>query len=338
MILITYPKFSVGYEGDKVQEKIKNINPISDIVPITIKTIQYNDINGIVTETQTITKGMCKKYRYDLAYNKKSMLANLFYESWFVSVGLYDSDPNSQQYGIWVSEDDRKLDKEYYLYILGSKEQYLLCKTTVGIGIKNICEPIDKVVELEKRINSANNAWSGAGYGINVFMWHGISILEDETDKDARKLRIVSFSREKDDGLCVKVESPKSKSIFTFIEDKERTNDIMKFYNRENGTNFTTPLPGMVQWKLKGFTTPPGAKTNKQFRSWFCPGISNEFDHIVAKFISCDGKNVVLEKENGQTVTMELSKLVSGDDQSYIKLFLDAEKTPENKTEPLIKK
>jgi hypothetical protein len=326
MISIVYPKFSIGYEGDKVQEKIETINPMSDIVPITIRTIQRNDIKGIVTETQTITKGMGRKYWYELEYNKKSLLARRDSELWFISVGLYDSDPNSQQYGVWVNEYDRKLGKEYYLFIFGQKEQYLLWKAPTSIVIKNICESSDKVVELEKNINSANNTWSRSEYGIGIFMCDRLSILKDETDADARKLRIVSFSKEKDDGLCLKVESPKSKSIFTFIEDKEMTKNAIELYNRENETNFTTPLPGMVQWKLKGFKIPPGAKTSKQLRTWIFP-INGKFEHE-AKFISSDGNNVILE-EDGKTLTIEMSKLSEGD-QRYVKQFLEAEKPNES--------
>jgi hypothetical protein len=257
------------------------------------------------------------------------MLANLDYEKWFLSVGLNGSDPDTQQYGVWFSEYVGGIKDEYYLYIFSQEEQYLLWKQH-AIVIKNICFPVDKTTELEKKFNFE----IGSEYAISIFNLDHTDILKDETEEDAQKVRIVSFSKLKDEDFCLKVESPKSKSIFTFIIDKEWTEMALNTYNRENNAKLEKPLPGMVRWKMKGFTTPAGAKTNKQFRTWFYPGVSDESVEIVGKFVSCDGENVVLEKENGQTMTIKLSKLPSSNDQQYIKLLLEAEKPQENKKEP----
>jgi hypothetical protein len=334
--LFVSSSFLMGQGGDLVQEKqgifIKQIAPISDATPVTIKTIQYRDINGAITENQTVTKGMSRKYRYDIDYNKnykKLKLANLFYDEWFVSVNLYDSDPNDQKYGYWISEDDGSMSKDICLYVFGQNEQYLVWKTGGGIFMKNIYEPIDKTVELEKRINSNVRL----DYAIDIFGLDMTRILSDEADKDAAKVKIVSFRKEKDNDFCVKVESPKSKSVFTYTVDKERTKAMLELYNRENKTEVKVPLPGTVHWKCVGFKTPGTEKTKKLSRTWFLPTLGGDDWHHEATFVSCDGKNVTLD-ENGKKLNIELSQLYTYD-KEYVRLILEAEK-PDSDT-PAVK-
>jgi hypothetical protein len=325
--MVVYPPFSMGDEAKKVQETIRTITPISDMIPVIIPTIRY-DVDNVKTESQSVTKGTRRKYRYDLEPNPKSMLANLFYEIWFLSVGLNDSDPSAQQYGIWFFEIAFEVKDEYYLYVFSPEEQYLLWKQH-AIVIKNIGTPINKLAELEKQINF--DTWIRSEYVVSLGL-DPTGILMDEAEDDARNVRIVSFHKEKDDDFCLKVESPKSKSVFTFIIDKKWTEMALNTYNSENNVKLKTPPLEMVRWKMKGFTTPAGTKTNKQFRTWFFPSENGEYEHI-AKFIICNGENVILEKKDGQTVTIKRSKL-SGNDQQYIKLLLEAEKPLENKKEP----
>jgi len=330
VFLVAPYTFSAEQEG-RWREKILKITPVSDEIPVAIKTIRYDTPNNPVSETKTATKAMRQKYRYDLAPNPNPhelKLANSHYERWFLSVGLNDSDPSDQQYGIWLSEYPGGInDDDYSLYIFSSKEQYFLWKGGGGVTIQNINNPINVSSELEKGMNTEMRL--RPEYTVSYYLDYS-GTLKDEIEDDARKMRIVSFNKTQDDDFCLTVESPKSKSIFVFVTDKEETDLVLDAYNRENEVKLKTAPPRMVCWKMKEFKTPAGAKTNKPFRNWFFPSESGEFHHV-AKYVSCDGENVVLEKEDGQRVTVELSK-ISGYDRRFVNAYLEAEKSPQIET------
>ena len=311
VIMVGYPIFSMSQE-DRVQEKIENITPVSDAIPLAIMTTQYDDAGT----AQANTRGMRRKYQVDYERNPQSMLANRSYEEWFLSIGLNDSDPNDERYGIWydVSNVDRCT-----LHIFSPQEQYLLVTGRESVWIGNIFNPIDKVQENEKQLNG--DSWSRP-YSVVNFRVDRTGILIGETTAESSDARLVSFTKTPDGDFCLTVESPKSKSLFVFVPDKEETNTILEFYNQEKNAQLEEPLPGMIRWKVKEFKTPTNIEMPKEFRRWRIKGESP----LVARFVSCDGKSVVLEKEDGQQLSIALSQLEwDGASQRYIKLVLTAE-------------
>jgi len=321
MLCVSMP-CTKGQEMEKVQERIRQIVPVSDMLPVAITTIRYGNVGNPALETKTITKGVRQKYKYDFELPLKTPLGNSSYECWFLSIGLNDSEPSAQQYGIWLTEYPGGIkDDDYALHIFPPREQYLLWKGGSGFFIKNICNPIDMSTELEKGMNTETRL--RPEYAISFYLDHS-GILKAETEYDARKAKIVSFNKTPDGGFCLTVESPKSKSVFVFVIDKEATDQALKDHNSQH-ERLKTPPPGMVRWKMNEFMTPAGAKTNKQFRNWFFPSESGEYHHV-AKYVSCDGKNVTLEKENGEQITIELTQLrYDSASQNYIKFVLTVE-------------
>ena len=342
-ILGVFTPIIAGQEAEKLYT-IRKITPVSDAIPVAITTIQCSDSDDAKIETQTITRGIRIKYGYELEFhgNRLSLrLANDYYEKWFLSIGLNDSDPNEQRYGMWLADMPAGVEfneKDFILYIFNPKEQYLLVQSQSGFGVKNILAPVDKVAMLEEGLNSVRAPVVGG-----VFLFHGAhpeietrhlgyEILHAETDSDARNVKVVSFTKEKDGEFCIEVESPKSKSIFTFVTDREITLEILKEYNNRNKTDHKEPPPERRYWKMVGYTTPPGTTIEKPFRTWRLLSIEDEVvTEYRAKFVSRDGKNVVLEKEDGQTITVDWSKMFESDRQ-IINMYLEAEKSPETET------
>ena len=317
-VMVSHQTFSVAQEG----LKILKTTPVSAAIPVEIKTVQRVFVNNVETESQSATKGIRTKYEYELAQNQRGLkLANSHYEKWFLAVGINNSDPDAQRYGIWFSEYFKEIkDDDFSLYVFNLKEHYLLWKAG-GICIKNIYDPVDMLSDLEKTMNT--DTWFTP---VPIFRLDRTGILESETEENVQNVKIVSFAKSQDDEdeFCLTVESPKSKSIFVFVSDQKGTDRELEAYNNNNEVKLKVPLPGMMRWKMKEFKTPAGVKTNKQFRTWVFRSEDGGYRHS-AKYISSDGRKVVLEKENGQRVTVELSKL-EGDGQEYVKLLLEAEK------------
>ena len=245
VIIVTYPAFSIAQE-DRVLEKIQKITPTSGMTPVTIKTIRH-DVDT-TTESQSVTKGVRRRYRYDLEQNPISLLANSAYEQWFLSVGLNDSDPNDERYGIWLSVNPDEIEDDFFsLHILSPQKQYLVLEEGT---LWNISAPIDKVQELEREINTANFSWARPYYSVN-FSVDSTGILVNEMKESGQRARIVSFTTTMDGDFSFTFESPKSKSFFTFVSDNKAAYASLENYNREHGTNLEAPLQGMMTWTLK---------------------------------------------------------------------------------------
>ena len=79
VIMVSHQTFSVAQEG-RSQEEILKTTPVSDAIPVEIKTVRQVIVDNVKTESQSITKGMRRKYGYDLAPSPNPhefMLANV---------------------------------------------------------------------------------------------------------------------------------------------------------------------------------------------------------------------------------------------------------------------
>ena len=326
LLISVCPTFSAEPEG-RPQDKIEKITPVSEEIPVTIKTIRY-DVDMKV-ESETVTEGMRRKYQYDIEYNSSTRRHRLAYNAnWFLSIGLNGSDPNDEQYGIWFDSSD--IDR-CTLHIFSPQEQYIFIMASNSVWIGNICNPIDKIQELEKRINTSS--WYRPGYVLSFGDWmldrhtgkHRNKILQDEIVESEQIARLVSFTKTPEGGFSLTVESPKSKSLFVFVTDKEWTDQALETYNRLNEEKLETAPPRMVRWKLLEFKQSDVIILPKEFRHWLIRD-EHGVDTREAKYVSNDDKTVTLETRDGQRITITLSQLhwdVAS--QNYIRFVLTVE-------------